>query len=73
MTGFRTIESQAQQRQLLEFARHTAYRALGENERTPHEKPVIEGRFGGAFVTLPSGCTSDDRFSKCPIEPQASR
>lgn len=57
MTGFRTIESQAQQRQLLGFARHTAYRALGENERTPHEKPVIEGRFGGAFVTFWKGKT----------------
>lgn len=52
MSGFRTIESPQQQRQLLGIARETSEQLLGAAKREASEKPVIEGRFGGVFITF---------------------
>ena len=52
MSAFRVIGSSQQQRQLLQVARQTAERHLGARHDAPVERPPIEGRFGGAFVTF---------------------
>lgn len=52
MSGFRTIESPEQQRQLLGIARETSEQFLGVAKREVSKRPVIEGRFGGVFVTF---------------------
>ena len=57
MSGFRTVESSQHRRQLLQLARETAERLLGQTGRPASQEPVIEGRFGGAFVTFWRGET----------------
>lgn len=52
MSAFRMIESPQNRQQLLEFARATVIRSLGGADLTAPDKPIIEGRFGGAFVTF---------------------
>lgn len=54
---FRLIESAQDRQQLLRCARETAIHALGAAKGAPPEKLSIEGRFGGAFVTLWRGST----------------
>lgn len=48
----RKIESPQDRQRLLRLARETAERLLGAKNRSTGEKPAIEGRFGGAFVTF---------------------
>ncbi len=57
MSTFRMIELPEHRRQLLQLARETAERLLGTVEETAPQKPAIEGRFGGAFVTFWKGET----------------
>lgn len=52
MTAFRKIDSLDQRRQLLQVARATAERELGLAGGGSPDRPGIEGRFGGAFVTF---------------------
>ncbi len=52
-----TIVSPEQRRQLLQFARAAAGQALGGRTDAASEKPKIEGRFGGVFVTFWDGKT----------------
>lgn len=51
------ITSTEHRRQLLTFARQTACGILGTSEPIAPERPVIEGRFGGVFVTFWNGKT----------------
>ena len=56
MTTFGRIESPAHRRQLLQAARETAEMELGgASSRRRPERPRIEGKFGGAFVTFWAG------------------
>ncbi len=57
MSALRRIESAEHRRQLLRLARATATRALGEPDCSLPAPPAVEGRFGGAFVTLWAGST----------------
>ncbi len=54
---FRLIESPQDRQRLLCCARETAVHTLGAAKGPPPEKPSVEGRFGGAFVTLWRGST----------------
>ena len=51
----RMIESAEQRRLLLQLARATAEQALSPSSDESIDKPRIEGRFGGAFVTFWAG------------------
>lgn len=53
----RLIESPQERQGLLRCAREAAVHALGAGKGAPPEKPSLEGRFGGAFVTLWRGRT----------------
>jgi len=51
------VESPEHQRQLLDFARETAKKAVGGTVEAPCQRPDIPGRFGGVFVTFWKGKT----------------
>ncbi len=53
----RLIESPQERQGLLRCAREAAVHALGTVQGAAPEKPSVEGRFGGAFVTLWRGGT----------------
>ncbi len=52
MSELRSIRSTRQRQQLLQLARATARQALGAADPVDLETPLIEGRFGGVFVTF---------------------
>lgn len=52
MSTPRMIESPAQRRRLLEWARASAELVLLKGKAPPVDRPAIEGRFGGVFVTF---------------------
>jgi len=55
VAAVRKIELPEQKRQLLRLARDTAGEVLGLSDHKLTDVPHIEGRFGGAFVTLWAG------------------
>lgn len=55
MSTFRVIESPRLRRELLKLARETARRFLGGPTGTPFDRPIVQGRAGGVFVTFWKG------------------
>lgn len=55
MSTFGVLESPQQRRELLRLARQTARRFLGEPGNGTFDRPIINGRAGGVFVTFWKG------------------